>query len=819
MTLEQMSAKAFDSQKANDKVTPITRVVGLLEEMQVTLDQEMEDDKKIYGKMECWCHNNIYGLETAIADGTKKAQRFSSQVDQFQAKSNNFASSLRELGSTVDEDNRTLYEATQFRFSERKKFQNFEKMSINSIESLKSALVVLKPHEAENSLVPSSAFTQLASSFLQRMSVSLRSKSKSKDVYSDMGMQSDSESQLEAYMDNNPDTPEVKPIPAPQAVSETSSTEESVQPEVVAEPSPALQSVQPQDVAESSPMPQSVQGKFLEQKSVAIVKPAMPHQMENEGWSDSELTTIRKAIQAGTVYMQTTMGQSYTPAYEGGSFELQGRLKQMKLTMESDLEEAQKKELKAQQDYDKMRKAVLLKIQIAQMLEVKQKDAKTDSDNNLIWSKLDLGNTLAVLKKDTESYNRVTKECAEAKAAFEQRKIDRTDELTAVRETIDILTSDDARDAQNIAYTASEQKSASFLQLTSEEQHRQELHQKATAFLRNAAKRTGSSRLALFGTKDVPDKFGVLNVAIDKMVWSLKYEQKEEVKENDHCEKTLHENEMTGMKLKTDKEDMEEFLAQLDQKIKELTSAIADERKEVARMEKALKDAKDQRAEERAEYLEVSTNQKMTKRVLERASDRLNQYYGKAKIMENVEKYGLAQKSEQASAPSMFTTPVFTTPKPPYDATAPAPDQMEYKPHAGNVGVFALFKKLIKDIEKEIDDTYNEEKAAISEYMDFKKSTNDALYDSRKEIARQTRQKAKAEKAKFEVIADLANNADQLKDLADWDKANRDQCMFIMENFGMRQAKRQEEIESLQQAKQILTGAETAELTDGTSIQ
>merc|ERR1719491_785193 len=169
--------------------------------------------------------------------------------------------------------------------------------------------------------------------------------------------------------------------------------------------------------------------------------------------------------------------------------------------MEAELVDAQKEELRKQLMYDKLRKAKLDAIEMAEVLEAAQKDEKIKLDNDLAWTSLDLENILITLRKDTESLMKVEKQCADEEAAFQKRKTDRTDEIAAVSETIDILTGDDARDAMNIAYEASGQKSASFLQLKSQQGHKQQLSNKARAILELAAKKTGSSNLALLALR------------------------------------------------------------------------------------------------------------------------------------------------------------------------------------------------------------------------------------------------------------------------------------------------------------------------------
>merc|ERR1719440_1356551 len=95
------------------------------------------------------------------------------------------------------------------------------------------------------------------------------------------------------------------------------------------------------------------------------------------------------------------------------------------------------------------------------MAEQKEDELATTS-MELAEAKEDLEQTQTALSEFQTFLKNLTTTCAEADKNFEARKKSRMSEIEAVSETIEILTSDEARDAANGTYGA-----ASFLQVSS----------------------------------------------------------------------------------------------------------------------------------------------------------------------------------------------------------------------------------------------------------------------------------------------------------------------------------------------------------------
>merc|ERR1719343_497723 len=100
------------------------------------------------------------------------------------------------------------------------------------------------------------------------------------------------------------------------------------------------------------------------------------------------------------------------------------------------------------------------------------------------------------------------------------------------------------------------------------------------------------------------------------------------------------------------------------------------------------------------------------------------------------------------------------------------------------------------------------EAAAQEAYEEFVANTNDSVAKLQKEVATKTKEKAMTTKEKLQAGSDIADTVKELEGLAKLTASLHLECDYLLKNFDLRQATRAEEIQSLQQAKQILSGAE-----------
>merc|ERR1719174_1538636 len=189
-----------------------------------------------------------------------------------------------------------------------------------------------------------------------------------------------------------------------------------------------------------------------------------------------------------TAFVQAKHGASYVPGYTSQSGEILGILKQIKEEMESDLSDSQKKEAAAAANFAELREAKEAEIAAAEKQAEEKEDelAQTDMDN--ANAKEDLERVEAALSELQKFVMNLKKTCADADAAYEERKKARLAEIKAVSDTIGILTADEAKDAMGGTYD--------FVQVSSRVHRVEVRRQRAAAVLRGVARRTGSPELS-----------------------------------------------------------------------------------------------------------------------------------------------------------------------------------------------------------------------------------------------------------------------------------------------------------------------------------
>jgi len=300
------------------------------------------------------------------------------------------------------------------------------------------------------------------------------------------------------------------------------------------------------------------------------------------------------------------------------------------------------------------------------------------------------------------------------------------------------------------------------------------LRRDAAKVLRAVSKK--SPELAMVATSVELDAFTKVKAMIDKMIATLKVQNADEVKKNDWCKAELQENEMSTAKETDLKADLEAKAAELEATIKTLAEEIETAHNNINQLNTDMQRASENRKSENLDFQKVVADQMVTAEILAKALDKLATFYDEA---------AFAQIKKQ-------TPPVA---------------QMTYKKSSGSTGVMSMIEKLIYDTKDITAESKKSEGEAQAAYEALVADTNASIADLTKEITSKTKAKAKAKKDLSMTNDDLADAVTELENLGKYNADLHAECDYVMKNFGIRQKARSEEIEALQQAKQILNGA------------
>jgi len=473
---------------------------------------------------------------------------------------------------------------------------------------------------------------------------------------------------------------------------------------------------------------------------------------------------------------QPSFKQSYAPQ----SGEIFGILKQMKETFETNLAASQKEEMQNQAAYEDLKAAKEEEIKAGQA----QLDTKTqelaDTDQHLSQAKMDLDDTRNSLTADEKFLMNLKETCQQTDAEWEERQKMRQEEMQGVSEALSILSSDDAHDT----FT----KTFNFVQVKPAESLLQEVNrEKASKLLFKTAREVGNPALAAVAQKVRLDAFEKVKMAIDDMVTQLLKEKEDEIKHRDFCTTGFNDNSRAQELKARDIDDLEAEIAQLTSTIAELAKSIGVLQSEITEMQLQLKRAGEDREVENKDFQATVSDQRETQKLLTSALNVLKAVYAKKFLQ-----VGASKRLGQPGPP-------------------PPPGFGEYKKAGGAGGVLGMLEQIIADAKQLEMDAIKAESDSQKAYEVFLKDTNASIEKKNRDITNKTEEKATAEgdKTSAEEARDAALNEQQQN--KNEEAALHKSCDFVMKNFDIRQAARDQEVEALRQAKAILSGAKFTE--------
>jgi len=390
--------------------------------------------------------------------------------------------------------------------------------------------------------------------------------------------------------------------------------------------------------------------------------------------------------------------------------------------------------------------------------------------------------TKDALSEDEQFLVGLDKNCKQNDEDFESRMKMRQEELTAISQTITILTQDEARDLFG--------KTLSFLQTSSVNAggaHQKKVDQ-AVKRIMTIAKKHKNWMLASLAVHVGLDAFTKVKEVMDKMIAELKVQQKEEVEKKDYCTKNLDVTEDDISEKTHFKEDLEGKHMGLENTIESLKMDVDALKKEIADMQIALKRAGEDRKAENLVFQQSVADQRGTITVLAKAKDRLMMFYNASLVQES-------NQEPNATEPGAAVQ-------------APPPKPADYQKSGGGGGVIQLLEKIMQDASREEAALLKNEQSSQAAYEELTKDSNSAIASYQNAVIEKTQLLEQSAAEKSETEAALLSNDEELAHLTDTLKAYHLDCDWILKYFDTRQQARTEEIEAVQEAKAILSGAD-----------
>merc|ERR1719188_737228 len=311
---------------------------------------------------------------------------------------------------------------------------------------------------------------------------------------------------------------------------------------------------------------------------------------------------------------------------------------------------------------------------------------------------------------------------------------------------------------------------------------------------------------------------------IDDMVVLLGKEQVADDDKKAYCEAELDkaEDKLKGLNIKA--ADLEKAIDEAKGQVATLTDEIDQLTADIKQLDKDVAEATEVRKQEHADNTETVANDSAAKQLLEIAKNRLAKFYT-PKLYKAAPKTELS--AENRVVVSMGGT-VAPTPAPggiagtgvvalgqvkAHDnrvAPAPPPETWDAYTKKGeeHTGVVEMINMLKADLAKEIQETEVNEKESQAEYETFMAESAAKRTDDSKSIADKEAMKADLG---AEVEKMTAENGATMKEAMATAESIKDlhlQCDWLIANFQARKDARAGEVDSLKNAKAVLSGAD-----------
>jgi septal ring factor EnvC (AmiA/AmiB activator) len=532
-------------------------------------------------------------------------------------------------------------------------------------------------------------------------------------------------------------------------------------------------------------------GGFLQTNTAQVLKKIV---LTNTNLLDADRQDIMAFLSGG-------QGGQYVPQ----SGQITGILKTIHDEMSKSLADAEAAEEAAVSSYDALMAAKTKEV-AANTKAIEVKTVRVgELAVEIVQMKNDLTDTEEQLIEDKKFLVDLEKNCAAQTKEMEERTKTRSEELLALAETIKVLNDDDALELFKKTLPGA---SSSFVQVSV---NKATARTRALSLLSSVKKYSQTSNrpsfdfitLAIQGKKIGFEK--VIKM-IDDMVATLKQEQLDDDHKKEYCAKQFDFSEDKKKSLQKAVSDLEISIDEAKDGVATIADEIKALEKGIKNLDKSVQEATEQRKEQHEEYTELMASDNAAKELLKFAQNRLNKFYN-PKLYKAPPKAPEEAFEQEEGTGAAVLAEVHAHGK---DAPEPPPEALPAysKKTEESTGVIAMISLLVKDLDKEMTEAEVGEKDAQGDYEQM-------LSDSAEKRARDSKALTDKTSAKAGMESDLesdkeskASTTKELMATEAYISSLHGECDWLLQYFDVRKEARASEVDALNNAKAVLSGAD-----------
>jgi hypothetical protein len=455
-----------------------------------------------------------------------------------------------------------------------------------------------------------------------------------------------------------------------------------------------------------------------------------------------------------------------------------GILKDMYDTFSMNLEKATEVEAVAYKNYES-----ITGVKVNEMADLvadrKKKDGeKADAEKIMADSAQELDDTKVTMKEDMELFDLIKAGCQAKNDEWMERVRARTEELAGIDKALEILTGDEAK-----ALFGNTTKPDTFLQIDDDANNSPK--SKAYKVLKKLATKTQSLRLAeMAANLRLGGHFDAVIVEIEKMMATLKQEEKDDIEQRDWCKEETFKNEQEASRYEYKIELVEAKTSKLQTRLFELESTLGETVTGMLNTKNEIATMEDTRKEEHATYTQGKADNEGAIKLLGMAMEAMSSYHKNT---------GLIQQTPEDRLKELgMPTETFT------DAKKNAQESK---------GIVGIMEMIIEDLTEEIEKMTKEEIAAQTDYEEELGAAKKLLEELKVKKTDVETTIAETQKAVGEEDDEKEELVGLLKDEKDYLAGIKPDCDWILKAFDERRMKRAAELEGLMNAKGMLGGS------------
>jgi len=466
-------------------------------------------------------------------------------------------------------------------------------------------------------------------------------------------------------------------------------------------------------------------------------------------------------------------------AYKFQSGEIITMLEKLQAQFKDELTKLEKDEVSRRQAFDMLMQDLADQTKDGENSIQEKTMTKAKNAQAAIEKTGDLKEVTGVKDADDKYLGDLTKLCDQKTTEFEARTKLREEEIEALNKAVEILSGDDVGDADKRVNSFVQVKVSSFAQLRSATINPNQ--RRLIDFLRSESVRLDSKVLSTLAMQAAADPFVKIKKLISELIERLMTEATNEATHKGWCDKELGQNKHTRETKTAEVDTLTATIEGLESDIKSLKKDIAKKTGEVEDIEAAVAEFTTKRQKEKAENEAAVKDAQEGQKAIANAIKVLKEFYAKA-----AKATALVQQKPQPEVPEIF--------------------EGEYKgQQAAKGGVIGMLEVIESDFARLEADTTSAEAAAQNEYDEFMSDSAQTKASLDVDI-KHAKSNQLAKEGELTTSKDNLVTAKETLDSAlKYFEKLKEPCMAEPMSYAERKARREDEIESLKKALEILS--------------